>query len=63
MDGIWNPIQSTWGVERNPQGPKANNSVPSVAVIIIIIIIINIIIINIIIIINKVQLLLYLKNQ
>ena len=29
MDAIWIPIQPAWGVERNPGGPKANNSIPS----------------------------------
>ena len=30
MDAIWIPIQPTWGVEHNPEGPKANNSVTSI---------------------------------
>ena len=29
MDAIWIPIQPAWGVERNPGGPKANNSIAS----------------------------------
>ena len=29
MDAIWIPIQPAWGFERNPGGPKANNSIAS----------------------------------
>ena len=29
MDAIWIPIQPAWGVERNPGGPMANNSIAS----------------------------------
>ena len=29
MDAIWIPIQPARGVERNPGGPKANNSIAS----------------------------------
>ena len=28
-DAIWIPIQPAWGVERDPGGPKANNSIAS----------------------------------
>ena len=30
MDVMWIRIRPTWGVERNPGGPKANNSVTSI---------------------------------
>ena len=28
-EDVWIPIQPDWGVERNPGGPKANNSMAS----------------------------------
>ena len=36
MDAIWIPIQPVWGVERNPGGPKANNSIVIIFIFIIV---------------------------